>query len=191
MVLDELILCQCICGSKHLSYLGKTLGTLILGCFCMFLRACTLHHPLPLQRHCQYRPCAACDSKVVGALMFMMFLHSQVSPSGWPACKHFLCIWSLLSVIFSHWLSMGLGEAALCFTCAAAPRFYGSIAARSSRFTGVTVTAGWPGSCRHSLLLVECVSGVPPLGAGSWVLLWLLKPRVSGAICHCWRKGKG
>ena len=48
MAFGELILCQHICGSKHLSYLGKALVTLILSYFWLYLRAYAFHLPVPL-----------------------------------------------------------------------------------------------------------------------------------------------
>ena len=47
-VLDDLILYWYIFRSKHLSYLGMALVTLILSYFCLYLKACTFHPPLPL-----------------------------------------------------------------------------------------------------------------------------------------------
>nr|XP_008514606.1 PREDICTED: sodium-coupled monocarboxylate transporter 1 [Equus przewalskii] len=58
----------------------------------------------------------------------------------------------------------------------------GNTAARGVGFTGVAVAVGDLGSCMQLLLLIEPVSGVPPLGAGSWILLWLLKPFSGSAV---------
>ena len=80
-----------------------------------------------------------------------------------------------------------MGAAALGTTCAVAPGLSGdagSITVRATGFTGVAVAARGPGSCTQSLLLVESVLGVLPLGVGSQVLLWLLKPQVIGATAR-------
>ena len=75
-----------------------------------------------------------------------------------------------------------------CNTCAAAPRLSvhaGSTDARCAALVGVIVAAGVLASCMQPPLLVELVSRVLPLGAGSQILLLFLKPQVIGSTCHC------
>lgn len=69
---------------------------------------------------------------------------------------------------------MCLGAAVVCTTCTAAPELPGGAVSTTSRgagFTGVAVPARGLGSCIQLLLLAELLSGVPQLGAGSWILL--------------------
>lgn len=69
---------------------------------------------------------------------------------------------------------MGSGTASTCATCAAAPGLPGgadSATARGAGFMSVTATASGLGSCMQPVLLVGPVSRVPPLRAGSQVLL--------------------
>lgn len=185
MVLDELILSWCICGSKHFSYLGKTLVTLIPSCFWLYLRGNTFRPPLPLPEALSVPSlCCLC---FWGCWCFAIYNVMVLSPRS-SACKHSCCFWGRLGFMFPNWLSLGSGAAAPCNSCTAAPRLSGSAgntAARGAQFMGVSVTARLQRSCIQALLLVEPVLGVPPLRAGSQVLLWLLKPLVTDATCHC------
>ena len=85
---------------------------------------------------------------------------------------------------------MGSGGAAPCLTFAAAPELSGgsgSTAVRGAGFKDVTVPVESIGSSMQLLLLIEPLSGMLPVGAGSQVLLWFLKPQVAGATA--WRVG--
>lgn len=93
-----------------------------------------------------------------------------------------------------HGLCMASDAAAFCITWPAAAGLSGGAGcttAKGAIFLGVTVTAGGPrdlGTHMHPSLLVEVFSGVLPLGSGSPVLRWLLKPLVTGSSCHCWEE---
>ena len=67
---------------------------------------------------------------------------------------------------------------------------YGSTIPRGAGFTSVTVAVRGLSSCMKPPVLVERVLRVPPLRAGSQVLLWFLKPQVTGAIYHCWGRSR-
>ena len=79
-----------------------------------------------------------------------------------------------------HWISTGLDAAVPCPTCAAVPGLSwdaGCTDASGAGFTGLTVIHrghGTQGLVDSPLLLVELVSGLLPLRAGSAVLLWFL-----------------
>src|SRR3712207_4944860 len=81
-------------------------------------------------------------------------------------------------------VSIGLGTAAPCTTCAAPPGLSGgagSTTVRDTGFIGVTVAVEGPGSCIQTSLLVEPVSGALSLGAGSQSLLWCCSLRLQVA----------
>lgn len=62
----------------------------------------------------------------------------------------------------------------------------GSTTTRGAGFTGVILALRGLEFYVQPLLVVELLSGVPPVRARSWVLLWFLMPQLTGATCHCW-----
>ena len=90
-----------------------------------------------------------------------------------------------LGLAFLYWLSVGSDAAFPCTTCAAVQRLCCS-SASGAGFMGVADGARGPGAlctCMQLLLLVELVSGLLPLGAGSPVLLWFLMLLVTDSTC--------
>ena len=186
-MLDELILGRHICGSKHLSYVGKAFLTLILSCFWLCLRACTFHPPVPLPeassvpslcclclRGCRWL--AACNvASVVGAATGVARLRALL-----------LLLWSLGSCdppLALHGLSTGLAAAATCrlHCCTGVIWGPGRTTARGTGFMGVTAAARGLGSCMQPPLLVGSVSGCHHcgLGHGSCYSSWGLRSPVS------------
>ena len=119
MLLHELILFQCICGSKYISYLAKAL---VLSCFWLYLRAC-IHLPLPLPVVVPVPSCCSYASKVAGALLlwyhYSLRCHHQ-DDRAVSTSAAFGITWVSCPPTGSLWAPTSSSTAASCTTSTAA-----------------------------------------------------------------------
>ena len=185
-VFEELIFCQCMCGSNHLLLFGYSFGYLVLVCFWLYLRAYAFHLPLPLLEALSAPPlcCLVPLSLLVLCCLWYccsLRYHQAANTSAaygvtWVLCSSTDSLWALhRQMLLPHVLLL---PGCLGVLVAQLPMVLGSWMTLSlpeawgPRDLYASPTAGWVGV------------GVPPLGAVSLVLLWFLKPLVTGSICH-------
>ena len=173
-MLNELFLCWHICGSKHFSYLGKALFTLILSFYWLYLRACA------------FPPSSSSARSTISALtVLLMSLRLLVSCClGCPSslrCHHHghqavsvsaasgvpLVSWLALCGLSLAWTLLPCAPPVLLLPCClrmlAAPRPGCWVHGCCCHCQGLKVL----GMCVQPPLPVDLVSGMLPLGAGS------------------------
>ena len=120
-----------------------------------------------------------------------MSLQTQVMPLGSPSYEHFHYFWGHLGLMFLHLLSMGSLWAWLLLPHAPPMLlllgYLEVLAAPLAGVLGTQVSLWCQGS--RFLYVAPLASradvGGASTGAGSQVLLWLLKSQVTDATCHC------